>query len=200
MPASRTSDARTLDDAQALAALLARVSLGDRAAFARLYEDVRSRLFGVILRINVNHSQAEEVLQEVFINIWRRADSYDQARAQPMAWLVSVARYRAIDSLRERHVATVSTTTVEGEPDWIEAMASNDPGPAERHETGDDTVQLTRCMKTLTAEQRQALALAYYQGYSHAEVATHLAQPLGSVKSWVRRGLLALQRCMDALR
>ncbi len=190
------STTQTIDDAQALAQLLARVSIGDRVAFARLYDDVKSRLFGVILRINNNHSQAEEILQEVFVNIWRRAGSYDQARAQPMAWLVSVARYRAIDSLRERTITTVSVTLPDDTSDWLETVPSTGLGPAEVHESADDKRHLERCLQELNAEQRQALALAYFQGFSHAEVAQHLAQPLGSVKSWVRRGLMALQRCM----
>lgn len=181
-----------------MAALLAQVSMGDRAAFARLYEDVKSKLFGVILRINGDRSQAEEILQEVFVNIWRRAVTYDQARSQPMAWLVSVARYRAIDSLRERTISTVSSSVGDGETDWLETMPSQGLGPAEVHEVAVDKRELARCLRELNPEQRQALALAYFQGYSHSEVAQHLSQPLGSVKSWVRRGLLALQRCMGA--
>lgn len=85
-----------------LAAVLARVALGDRAAFATLYRETRSHLFGVILRINPDRAQAEDVLQEVFVNLWRAAQSFDADRSQPLTWLTSVARHRAIDSLRRR--------------------------------------------------------------------------------------------------
>ncbi len=196
IPMTESTPSSTRQDPPELPNLLARVALGDRAAFARLYDQVKSPLFGVILRIHGDRAQAEETLQEVFVNIWRRASTYDADRSQPMAWLVSVARYKAIDSVRLRTLATVSTTVGEGDSDWMETIPSDSLGPAEAHQLADDKRQLMRCMATLTSEQRQALSLAYYQGYSHTEVAQHLSQPLGSVKSWVRRGLLALQRCM----
>ncbi len=184
-----------------LQALLSRTALGDRAAFERLYTLVRARLFAVVLRINSDRPQAEEILQDVFVKIWHGARSYDLNRGNPMAWLSSVARYRAIDSLRERASAPVLTSlhgrTADGEEtDLLDAIPSEQAGPAEVHEQSQDRAQLLRCMGALSSEQRQCLSLAYVQGYSHAEVASHLSFPLGSVKSWVRRGLLALQQCM----
>ncbi len=182
--------------------LLARIALGDRAAFAGLYEAVKSTLFGVILRISRDRALAEDILQEVFVNIWRGAHRYDPQRSHPMAWLVSVARYRAIDHARMRELPFVDTRSSrpdgDGDFDLLDTIPSDLPGPAESHERADEARQLAHCMKALGAEQRQALSLAYFQGYSHTEVASHLAQPLGSVKSWVRRGLMALQRCMGA--
>jgi RNA polymerase sigma-70 factor, ECF subfamily len=186
--------------AESLSRLLAQVALGDRRAFAGLYEAVKGELFHVVLRICRDRPLAEEVLQDVFVNIWRGARTYDQGRGLPMGWLVSVARYRAIDAMRERggQVRTLSGALHDDGEDVLDTLPSDLPGPDEQHERGADHQQLHRCMNRLSAEQRQALALAYMQGYSHSEVAQHLAQPLGSVKSWVRRGLMALKRCLSA--
>ncbi len=193
----------TLSDRSAeLAGWLARTALGDRAAFAALYRATSAHLFGVVLRINPDRSQAEELLQDIYVNIWRAAGGYDAARAQPMTWLVSIARHRAIDSLRRARadVKTVSRTLPgadgEDEGDLLEALPSDAAGPLQLLEQAAEARDLVRCMRQLSAEQQQCVALAYYQGLSHAEVADHLAQPLGTVKSWVRRALAALKQCL----
>lgn len=197
----------TIDDdpeARVLAELLSRTALGDRAAFKRLYDRVRAHLFGVILRINNDRAQAEELLQDVFVNIWRHAHTYDLRRSQPMAWLSSVARYRAIDSIRQRRSAPVTVSGDRTEDDdgdgLIERVADEHAGPEEQLALSQETTQLQRCMGELSSQQRQCVTLAYVHGFSHLEVADHLRQPLGSVKSWVRRGMLALQRCMTSAR
>jgi len=189
---------------QELATLLSRVALGDRQAFEALYRATSSQLFGVVLRINSDRAQAEEVLQEVFVNIWRAAGGFDVARSQPLTWLNSVARNRAIDSLRRRAAepATVSRFTgldddEGGERDLLEAMPSADAGPLELLDQAAQANALQQCMQALSGQQRSSLALAYYQGLSHAEVAEQMSQPLGTVKSWVRRGLLSLRACLD---
>jgi RNA polymerase sigma factor (sigma-70 family) len=185
-----------------LASVLSRVALGDRAAFATLYRDTRSHLFGVILRINPDRAQAEDVLQEVFVNVWRAAQSFDAHRSQPMTWLTSVARNRAIDSLRRRktEVATISSHAAgdadDGDDDTLARVPSDTAGPMELLQQAAQAREVTHCMEQLSAEQQQCLALTYYQGLSHAEAADHLAQPLGTVKSWVRRALLALKACL----
>ncbi len=187
---------------KAMAAALSRTALGDRAAFAQLYQLSSAQMFGVILRINSDRAQAEDVLQDCFVNIWRAAQSFDAARAQPMTWLTSIARNRAIDSLRRRktEVSTVSSH-VEGDEagedrDLLAAVPSEGAGPLELLQQAADKQNLTQCIGKLTAEQQQCVALAYYQGLSHAEVAQHLVQPLGTVKSWVRRALMALKDCL----
>lgn len=185
-----------------LAAALSRVALGDRAAFAQLYKLSSAQMFGVILRINSDRAQAEDVLQDCFVNIWRAAQSFDATRAQPMTWLTSIARNRAIDSLRRRksEVPTVSSHMAgdeEGEDrNLLAAVPSGDAGPLELLQQAADAHELTHCISRLSAEQQQCVALAYYQGLSHAEVAQHLVQPLGTVKSWVRRALMALKDCL----
>jgi RNA polymerase sigma factor (sigma-70 family) len=189
------------DRSERLAEALSRVALGDRAAFATLYRDTRSHLFAVILRINPDRAQAEDVLQEVFVNVWRAAPSFDVDRSQPLTWLTSVARHRAIDSLRRRkaEVSTVSThvATDDGEDeDRLASVASDEPGPLDLLERAGSARALQHCLGELSAEQKQCLALTYYQGLSHAEVAAHMAQPLGTVKSWVRRALMSLKDCL----
>jgi RNA polymerase sigma-70 factor (ECF subfamily) len=190
------------DDRNALLAqLLARVALGDRAAFASLYKAVSAPLLGVILRIQRDRGQAEDVLQEIFVSIWRAAQGFDAARAQPMTWLTSIARNRAIDSLRRKktEVATVSALGGDDDdvgPNLVDTFASDLDGPLEMLTQAAQAQALAHCVDALSAEQQQCVALAYYQGLSHSEVAQHLRQPLGTVKSWVRRALMALKDCL----
>ncbi len=183
-----------------LARLLSRSALGDRDAFARLYERTSPHLFAVVLRINRDRAQAEDILQEVYVNVWRAAGSFDAAQSQPLTWLTSIARNRAIDSLRRKRVEpVVQPTTFAGdeERDVYDTLASDDAGPLELLSRASDARQLGVCMERLTAPQRQSLALAFYDGLSHAEVAEHMSQPLGTVKSWLRRSLQNLKDCLD---
>ena len=189
------------DRSHELAALLSRVGLGDRAAFATLYKQTAAHLMGVVVRINRDRAQAEDVLQEVYVNVWRAAGRFDAAMSQPMTWLTSVARNRAIDRLRRRQTEpqTVSTTlgTDDDPDDMLQYQASDAPGPLELLARAGEAHALTACLGELSGEQQQSLALAFYQGLSHAEVAAHLRQPLGTVKSWLRRGLQALKACLE---
>jgi RNA polymerase sigma factor (sigma-70 family) len=199
-----SSTLRTEERSRELAALLARVSLGDRAAFGTLYRQTSAHLLGVVLRIQRDRAQAEDVLQEVYVNVWRAAQSFDGRLSQPLTWLTSIARNRAIDALRRHRTepATVSSTVVgadDDEHDMLHNFASDDPGPTDLLEQAADARALKQCLGGLSGEQQQCVALAFYQGLSHAEVAAHLRQPLGSVKSWVRRGLMALKSCLDRL-
>jgi RNA polymerase sigma-70 factor, ECF subfamily len=184
-----------------LAGLLARVALGDRVAFSALYEATSAHLFAVVLRINGDRAQAEDLLQDIYVNVWRAAQGFDAARSQPLTWLTSIARNRAIDSLRRRktEIETVSAHAADDEderPDAIEQTASEGPGPLELLQRAGEARALSGCIGQLSAEQQQCMALAYYQGLSHSEVAEHLAQPLGTVKSWVRRALMSLKDCL----
>ena len=186
-----------------LAALLARTALGDRAAFARLYQRTSGHLFAVLLRVQRDRAVAEDLLQEVYVSIWRAAGGFDAARSQPLTWLTGIARNRAIDSLRRAQTQPqlLSTTRAadddDDSPDAVERMADESPGPLELLDRACDARQLTDCMQGLSPTQRQSVALAFYDGLSHSEVAAQLRQPLGTVKSWLRRALNALKQCLD---
>jgi len=185
-----------------LSQLLARAGLGDRAAFGRLYEQTSGHLFAVVLRIQRDRAQAEDLLQEVYVSVWKAAAGFDAARSQPLTWLTSIARNRAIDSLRRAGAQpqTVSTTRDEDDerPDAVEALADEAPGPLDLLGRASDARQLSHCMEGLSPPQRQSVALAFFDGLSHAEVAEQLREPLGTVKSWVRRALMALKGCLES--
>lgn len=187
----------------ALERLIERVGLGQRSAFSALYEATAAQLFGVVLRINPDRAQAEDVLQEVYVNVWRSAASYEAARAQPMTWLTSIARNSAIDSLRRARVRgqgqNVSLTALSDDDDDnpAERLASDGPGAVELLQQAAEARAVVRCIDVLSAEQKQCIALAYYQGLSHSEIADQLVEPLGTVKSWLRRALLALKDCLS---
>jgi len=190
-----------------LGQLLARAGLGDRAAFARLYERTSGHLFAVVLRIQRDRAQAEDLLQEVYVSVWKSAASFDAARSQPLTWLTHIARHRAIDSLRRQQTQprTLSLNAAQGSggddpddgPDLADALPSSSPGPLDLLGLASDQRELAHCMGRLTAPQRQSVALAFFDGLSHAEVAAHLREPLGTVKSWVRRALATLKGCLD---
>jgi len=186
---------------QELAQWLARTALGDRAAFAQLYERTSGTLFAVLLRIQRDRALAEDLLQEVYIAVWKSAGSFDASRAQPMTWLAHIARNRAIDSLRRAQAQPQMQSTTrdvdDDRPDAHEAVASEDPGPLELLGRAVEARHIGQCMERLSAAQRQSVALAFYDGLSHAEVAERLRQPLGTVKSWVRRALSTLKSCLE---
>jgi RNA polymerase sigma factor (sigma-70 family) len=186
------------EKSRALRELLARTGLGDRAAFAELYRRTSAHLFGVVLRISRDRAQAEDVLQEAYVNVWRAAGGFDAAKAQPLTWLTSIARNRAIDSLRRQQAQPRLRSGEQDEDENVyDRVADDQPGPLELLRRAAEARALDACMETLSAQQRQSVALAFYDGLSHAEVAARLHEPLGTVKSWVRRGLLALKACLD---
>ena len=185
-----------------LATALSRGALGDRAAFKRVYDLSSGHLFAVILRIQRDRDLADDLLQEVYVSAWKAAGSFDAQRAQPLTWLTHIARNKAIDSLRRaqaqpRLESVHSEQDDDDRPDADQRLVDESPGPAALLERASDARQLGHCMEGLSAQQRQSVALAFFDGLSHAEVAEQLCQPLGTVKSWVRRALMTLKGCLE---
>ena len=189
-----TDPARQLERNAQLMDLLARTALADQRAFAELYNLTSAHLYAVALRILRQSASAEEVLQESFVNIWHHAGSYVATRSQPLTWLTSIVRNRCLDQLRRREVDTV---TIDDEDEGM-TLPDAGPTPLEMLVSGADALAVRTCVEALESGQKQAVALAFYRGLSHAELAAHLHEPLGTVKSWVRRGLERLKACLDA--
>ena len=180
-----------------LAALLARIALGDQRAFAELYRLASPHLYAVAIRIVRDGALAEEMLQEAFVSVWHHAGTYDVAKSQPITWLTSIVRNRCLDWLRRRDIDTEPLATNDDDaPAW--EPPSDGPSPVDLLLAAADAQALRGCVDLLESGPRQAIALAFFQGLSHRELASHLREPLGTVKSWVRRGLATLRRCLDA--
>ncbi|WP_372526170.1 sigma-70 family RNA polymerase sigma factor [Piscinibacter sp.] len=182
--------------AEDLSQLLSRIALRDRAAFERLYRATCAHLLGVAFRILNNRDRAEEVLQEAFMNVWHSANGYNAAVATPMTWLINIVRNKAIDTLRSGKTERASTVALDDE-----GMDVADDGARQPQHLLDDSLvkaHIDTCMSQLNASQRQALALAYYRGMVHTDIAQALNAPLGTAKAWVRRGLDKLKDCLEA--
>jgi RNA polymerase sigma-70 factor, ECF subfamily len=179
-------------DAAELEALLARCAAGDRAGLETLYARVAPLLLAVLLRMLKRRDAAEDALQDVFVSVWQRARQFDPIRGRPLAWLVSMARYRAIDLQRAARPAVALT-----ELNALEAQQQSED-PLDAGEMLGTSALLLRCLEQIAAPQRRCLLLAYQEGLTHSEIARAVNEPLGTVKSWVRRTLLALRRCLES--
>ncbi|WAS99753.1 sigma-70 family RNA polymerase sigma factor [Rouxiella chamberiensis] len=171
--------------------LMQAVAAGDRQAFEQLYRLTSPRLFAVALRMLRRHAWAEEVLHDCYLTVWNRAASYNAALSSPMTWLTHIVRNRAIDWLRgadNQHLAL--------EEEMQDALVEEYSQPLLHLEQDGEAKKLAECLGHLPPEQRQSLVLAYYQGLSHSEVSDHLQQPLGTIKSWIRRALDHLKSCV----
>ncbi|MEJ0098827.1 MAG: sigma-70 family RNA polymerase sigma factor [Pseudomonadota bacterium] len=180
----------TIDEPE-LEALLLRCAARDEAAMQSLYQRIAPQLLAVLISILRTRAAAEDALQDVFIRIWRQAGQYEQIKGRPLSWMVAIARYRAIDLLR----ATRVTVQLE-QAELAGASQLQIESPTEHMEFGTASTLLAHCMQRLNDSQRQCLVLAYTNGLSQERIAQSVGQPLGTVKSWVRRGLLALRECM----
>ena len=176
--------------------LLAACARRDQAAFARLYEATSAKLFSVAARILRRDDWADEVLQDCYVSIWNNAQSYSAGLSAPMTWMTSIVRNRCLDWLRRPRLEV--TLEVEGgEENPLEAIASDDPGPLELLSSSADARAIAECLRRLDARQRQAIMLAFYDGMTHTELANHMREPLGTVKTWIRRGLDRLKGCLE---
>ncbi len=177
-------------DAGETAMLLQRCASRDRAAFRRLYDLWAARLHGVAARITGQSSLAADATHDAFVQVWQHAGRFDPARGSPDAWLVSLVRYRALDIVRQRGREVAGY-----EP---EEQADESPDALSQLMGSAEGVALQRCLDRLDPERRRLVVLAFINGLSHPDLAARLRMPIGTVKSSIRRGLLALRGCLDA--
>jgi RNA polymerase sigma-70 factor (ECF subfamily) len=175
-----------------IAAALARIPGGDRAALQTVYRLTSAKLFGVALRILGERSEAEDVLQEVYVTVWRKAGEFDSGRASPMTWLIAIARNRAIDRLRaNRQTRTMDPIDAAAE------VADSRPIGDDILETAQTNTRLYGCLDGLAADERTALRGAFFDGNTYEELAARTGTPLGTMKSRIRRALIKLKACLE---
>jgi len=178
-----------------LMALIDRVGQRDEAALRLLYERTSPRLFGLAMRVVRQREWAEDVLQETFLTIWRVAVDYRASLSPPMAWLGLIVRSRALDLLRKR-TADRSRITDEFDDVMAQTLPSDAPSPQDLADASEQAFALHKCLGQLEGRQREVVSLAYLRDLSHGELAEQLKLPLGTVKTWIRRGLEKLRDCM----
>jgi RNA polymerase sigma factor (sigma-70 family) len=177
--------------ADTLTPLMPRIAAGDRAALRQLYELTSAKLFAVCLRILSDREESEDVLQEVYVTIWRRADRFDAGRASVMTWVSTIARNRAIDRLRARgplaRAEPVDELEIADGSDSAETLLS----------ASDDRKRLNHCLGELDKRTETVIRTAFFEGVTYDALAKRMDQPLGTVKSWIRRGLAKLKGCLE---
>lgn len=165
------------------------------AALRELYDQSSTRLYGLAVKVLGNREWAEDVLQEAFVTIWRSAGDYRATLSPPMAWMGLIVRSRALDFLRRR--ATERIDKAQELDEMIsETVAGDSPDPIDATQASEQAFALHECLRKLEARQREVLSLAYLRDLSHSELAEQLKLPLGTVKTWIRRGLDQLRGCM----
>jgi RNA polymerase sigma factor (sigma-70 family) len=175
-----------------LAAALARVAGGDRVALRFVYGLTSAKLFGVCLRILNDRSEAEDVLQEVYVTVWRKAAGFDPKLASPITWMIAIARNRSIDRLRSSAVRR-RMVPIEA----ADAVCDPALGAGERIELAQQHQRLAGCLDQLEGRQATAIRAAFLDGTTYEELAARMGVPLGTMKSWIRRGLLKLRACLE---
>jgi len=180
----------TRDD---LAAAMQRIAAGDRAALEFVYRATSAKLFGICLRITGNRSEAEDALQDVYVSLWNTAGRFDPARASAVSWLAVFARNRAIDRLRRRRRVDQSAP-LEAAAEVADARPLADATLL----AGEERARVHGCLEQLDEPQRGAIRTAFFDGLTYAELAERRDVPLGTAKSWIRRGLARLKACLEA--
>lgn len=179
-------------DRRGLEQLLRAVAAGDGQAFERLYHATSAKLFGICLRLLNERSDAEDVLQDVYAQVWRKAAQYDATLASPISWLAMIAHNKAIDRLRSdggaRGVLPIEFAAEVPDPA---------PGTHATAERAGEQRQLDRCLAQLDERRRTLIRTAFFEGATYEELAQRSGTPLGTVKSWIRRGLLQLRSCLE---
>jgi RNA polymerase sigma factor (sigma-70 family) len=174
-----------------LSQLLRQTAREDQKAFAELYKRTSSKLFGVCLRMLRDRGEAEEVLQETYTTVWRRAGSFDASRASAITWLVTLSRNKAIDRLRQHREELLD------DPSRLDETVDEQPTPAAGAETSQEYQRLQQCLDELEPQQQSSVREAFFTGATYNELATRCKVPLGTMKSWIRRSLMQLRTCLD---
>jgi RNA polymerase sigma-70 factor (ECF subfamily) len=169
--------------------MIVRVGLGDRAAFSSLYGSTSSKLFGVCLRVLKDRAEAEDVLQEVYIRVWHKANGYAVNGLSPMTWLITIARNLAIDRLRQRR------RPVEQDQEPID-IADHRPTPEAVAVAASERARIDRCIDELEPDRADAVRGAYLAGDTYAELAERHSVPLNTMRTWLRRSLLSIKECL----
>ncbi|WP_294013208.1 sigma-70 family RNA polymerase sigma factor [Sphingomonas sp.] len=170
--------------------LMRSIASGNRGALAELYERTSSKLFGICVRVLGSEAEAEDVLQEVFLTVWNKADRFDPVKASPITWLAVMARNKAIDRLRIRRLRT--------EPlDSAAEIKDERPSALDVLERAQEQQRLAGCLEELDEQQRAMIRSAFLDGATYPELARREGVPLGTMKSWIRRGLVRLRGCLQ---
>lgn len=183
-----TSDADLID-------LIDRMARQDHAALKALYDACATKLYGLAVRVVSNREWAEDVLQEAFLTIWRSAGDYRASLSPPMAWLGLIVRSRGLDLLRRRK-ADRGHLTQELDDTLADTLAGDAPCPMDTAQASQQAWALHQCLARLESKQREVVSLAYIRDLSHSELSEQLKLPLGTVKTWIRRGLDQMRQCM----
>jgi RNA polymerase sigma-70 factor, ECF subfamily len=173
-----------------LVLLIERIAARDRAAFSTLYAATSAKLYGIILRILRRRELADEVLQEVYVQIWERAAYYDAAKGAPITWMVAIARNRALDEVRRK-----SAVSIEDTPEVMN-LAGEEEHPLDRVEQSQELARLSQCLDALDSDRRELVLLAYREGMSREVLGQRFSRPPATIKSWLRRSLLQLRDCL----
>ena len=175
-----------------LAVILGRVAQGDRTAFETLYRATSAKLYGIIVRIVVKRSVADDLLQEVYVKAWQRASDFDASKASPITWLAAIARHRAIDEVRRRKP--------EAPQDDVEALeiAGDEAHPLDAKARKEELRALMTCLDQLDGEKREIVLLAYYRGMSRDDLAQRFTKPVPTIKTWLHRSLAQLKACLSS--
>lgn len=178
-----------LDDSE-IADLIAAAAKGNRDAFRALYERTSPKLLGVIMRMRLERAAAEDILQDVYLRVWRNAGQYSSASGSAMGWLISIARYRAIDVLRQKTPDLVAPR--EDGSDWLADVAE----PSDAAGQWIDRQALQHCLERVDAAARDCIVLAYCEGWTREELGEKFGRPANTIKTWLHRGLTVLRTCL----
>jgi RNA polymerase sigma-70 factor (ECF subfamily) len=191
--ASSTEGAGSASDAASISQLIAEVAGANERSLKELFDRTSPKLFGICLRILHDKQEAEDALQEVFVSVWRRAGSFDAGRSSPITWLATIARNRSIDRLR----ASSRLRTMAPSDEALDVIDTSADSFA-LASLAQDGARLHTCLEKLDPKQNGAIREAFFDGFAYSQLAERAGVPLGTMKSWIRRGLQSLKKCLEA--